>query len=281
MHCLIRACRLHTSAVCTTTTAVAACFAAAVRLLRAVMASLSSLSCVHTWLQRQPAVMSREALLQKAAHAARRVSHRYASTAAPENVPQAAGPGLQALRDRLAAGEPSTGSLVPLKIAADLTCSAGPSLDEFLSGKEDYSVPAPSWKVCFPFPGSCCSKSLQQSVRSQHRLPATASLSILALAQEKVRKPDWMKREVPKGDNYTRIKARLRDLNLHTVCEEARCPNIGECWGGGDDHSATATIMLMGDTCTRGCRFCAVKTSRTPPPLDPDEVCCQACLNQA
>ena len=83
--------------------------------------------------------------------------------------------------------------------------------------------------------------------------------------QEKTRKPDWLKREVPGGDNYTRIKARLRDLKLSTVCEEARCPNIGECWGGGEDNSATATIMLMGDTCTRGCRFCAVKTSKAPP----------------
>lgn len=55
------------------------------------------------------------------------------------------------------------------------------------------------------------------------------------------------------------------------MCEEARCPNIGECWGGGEDQTATATIMLMGDTCTRGCRFCAVKTSRAPPPLDPAE----------
>ncbi|GFH27010.1 lipoic acid synthase, partial [Haematococcus lacustris] len=66
-------------------------------------------------------------------------------------------------------------------------------------------------------------------------------------------------------------KAKLRELKLHTVCEEAKCPNIGECWGGGDGHTATATIMLMGDTCTRGCKFCAVKTSRTPPPLDPLE----------
>lgn len=55
------------------------------------------------------------------------------------------------------------------------------------------------------------------------------------------------------------------------VCEEAKCPNLGECWKGGDGHAATATIMLMGDTCTRGCRFCAVKTSRAPPPLDPNE----------
>jgi lipoic acid synthetase len=62
----------------------------------------------------------------------------------------------------------------------------------------------------------------------------------------------------------------VRELKLATVCEEAKCPNIGECWGG-KEGTATATIMLMGDTCTRGCRFCAVKTSRAPPPLDPDE----------
>ena len=76
---------------------------------------------------------------------------------------------------------------------------------------------------------------------------------------------------MPGGDNYTRIRNRLRDLKLATVCEEARCPNVGECWGGGDGHAATATVMLMGDTCTRGCRFCAVKTSSAPPPLDPAE----------
>ena len=76
---------------------------------------------------------------------------------------------------------------------------------------------------------------------------------------------------VPGGERYTEIKAKLRDLKLHTVCEEAKCPNLGECWGGGDGHTATATIMLMGDTCTRGCRFCAVKTSKAPPPLDAAE----------
>jgi len=76
---------------------------------------------------------------------------------------------------------------------------------------------------------------------------------------------------VPGGERYTEIKAKLRKLKLHTVCEEAKCPNLGECWGGGDGHTATATIMLMGDTCTRGCRFCAVKTSKAPPPLDPAE----------
>jgi len=62
---------------------------------------------------------------------------------------------------------------------------------------------------------------------------------------------------VPGGDNYTRIKGKLRELKLATVCEEARCPNIGECWGGGEDQTATATIMLMGDTCTRRVFSCA------------------------
>lgn len=70
------------------------------------------------------------------------------------------------------------------------------------------------------------------------------------------------------GKNYTKLKNTLRELNLHTVCEEARCPNIGDCWGGGEHQTATATIMLMGDECTRGCRFCSVKTSRSPKSLD-------------
>ncbi|KAK7081815.1 hypothetical protein SK128_017790, partial [Halocaridina rubra] len=89
--------------------------------------------------------------------------------------------------------------------------------------------------------------------------------------RQRLRLPPWLKREIPMGKNFSKIKEDLRGLNLHTVCEEARCPNIGECWGGNDDNVATATIMLMGDTCTRGCRFCSVKTSRAPPPLDPYE----------
>jgi len=83
-------------------------------------------------------------------------------------------------------------------------------------------------------------------------------------------KPRWLKATVPAGENYNRLKKTVKDLKLATVCEEARCPNIGECWGG-KDGTATATIMIMGDTCTRGCSFCAVKTSRRPPPLDPQE----------
>ena len=94
------------------------------------------------------------------------------------------------------------------------------------------------------------------------------------------RLPPWLHTPIPTpGSNkaYKAIKSDLRGLNLHTVCEEARCPNINDCWGGGSTTegggkaSATATIMLMGDTCTRGCRFCSVKTSRTPGPLDPHE----------
>jgi len=88
------------------------------------------------------------------------------------------------------------------------------------------------------------------------------------------RLPEWLKTPIPtagSNPNFGKIKADLRGLNLHTVCEEARCPNIGECWGGSNKAAATATIMLMGDTCTRGCRFCSVKTSRAPPPLDPHE----------
>jgi len=86
------------------------------------------------------------------------------------------------------------------------------------------------------------------------------------------RLPEWLKTPIPAGnDNFKAIKKDLRGLGLHTVCEEAKCPNISECWGGSDKSAATATIMLMGDTCTRGCRFCSVKTSRAPPPLDPHE----------
>jgi lipoyl synthase len=84
-------------------------------------------------------------------------------------------------------------------------------------------------------------------------------------------KPDWLKAKVPTGENYSRLHKTVRDLKLATVCEEARCPNIGECWGGGADGTATATIMIMGDTCTRGCSFCSVKTSRAPLAVDPME----------
>lgn len=86
------------------------------------------------------------------------------------------------------------------------------------------------------------------------------------------RLPRYLKTPIPQGEDFRRIKKDVRALGLATVCEEARCPNIGECWGGsGGKEAATATIMLMGDTCTRACRFCSVKTSRKPNALDPEE----------
>lgn len=79
-------------------------------------------------------------------------------------------------------------------------------------------------------------------------------------------KPEWLKVRAPSGEPFYELKRLLRRRNLHTVCEEARCPNIGECWRGG-----TATFMILGDTCTRGCRFCAVKTAKRGLTLDPQE----------
>ncbi len=80
------------------------------------------------------------------------------------------------------------------------------------------------------------------------------------------RKPEWLKVRPPSGEQYAHLKTLLRSLDLHTVCEEAHCPNVWECWGGG-----TATIMLMGDVCTRGCRFCAVASGNPRGNLDVGE----------
>jgi lipoyl synthase len=79
-------------------------------------------------------------------------------------------------------------------------------------------------------------------------------------------KPEWLKVRAPGGDRYHELKRTLRELDLHTVCEEARCPNVGECWREG-----TATVMLLGDVCTRGCRFCAVTTGDPRGAVDPRE----------
>lgn len=79
-------------------------------------------------------------------------------------------------------------------------------------------------------------------------------------------KPEWLKVRAPSGERYSEIVKLAKDLKLATVCQEAKCPNIGECWSGG-----TATFMLMGDTCTRGCRFCAVKTGNPKGKIDNEE----------
>jgi lipoyl synthase len=77
-----------------------------------------------------------------------------------------------------------------------------------------------------------------------------------------MRRPEWLKVRAPTGENYEQVRKLVRSKALHTVCEEAHCPNMGECWGRG-----TATFLIMGDVCTRSCRFCDVKTGR-PLPLD-------------
>ncbi|SBS93368.1 lipoyl synthase (LipA) [Plasmodium malariae] len=108
--------------------------------------------------------------------------------------------------------------------------------------------------------------SSDNSSRSDGRRPA------MELQRPKVgnkmpeKKPDWFHVPAPTGTKYNKLKNDLKKLKLHTVCEEAQCPNIGECWNIG-----TATIMLLGDTCTRGCKFCSVKTSSKPLPPDVNE----------
>ena len=91
------------------------------------------------------------------------------------------------------------------------------------------------------------------------------------------RKPDWLKVPLPGGAAFARTKEAIHAAGLHTVCEEARCPNIAECWGGGAGAAAdgerrgTATIMVLGDVCTRGCRFCDVKSGNPKGVVDRDE----------
>ena len=84
----------------------------------------------------------------------------------------------------------------------------------------------------------------------------------LAFVNPRERKPEWLKVRAPGSERYLRLKGLMKELQLHTVCEEARCPNIGECW-----HQGTATFMILGDTCTRACAYCAVSHGR-PDELD-------------
>lgn len=109
-------------------------------------------------------------------------------------------------------------------------------------------------------------------VSIQKELPVLNNLNARPLSPSKAaqilhsRKPEWLKIRAPGGESYARVKGLLHTQKLHTVCEEAHCPNVAECWGSG-----TATFLLGGDICTRACRFCAVRTARVPPPLDSEE----------
>jgi lipoic acid synthetase len=88
-------------------------------------------------------------------------------------------------------------------------------------------------------------------------------MDFMTVKEEHLRKPEWLKIKLNTNENYTGLKKMMRENNLHTVCEEAKCPNIHECWA----VRRTATFMILGDTCTRACRFCAVKTG-LPTELD-------------
>lgn len=83
--------------------------------------------------------------------------------------------------------------------------------------------------------------------------------------ENRLRKPDWLKIKVPSGENYIKVKNLVKEYKLHTICEDGKCPNMGECWGAG-----TATFMILGNVCTRSCSFCAVATGR-PNEYDLDE----------
>jgi len=85
------------------------------------------------------------------------------------------------------------------------------------------------------------------------------SLSNNSMMKRRQPRPDWLKVKLPGGESYNRLKSLVRERNLHTVCQDARCPNIGECWGKG-----TATFLILGEICTRACGFCAVKTGLPP-----------------
>lgn len=148
-----------------------------------------------------------------------------------------------------------------------------------------FDTPPPSTTSSNPRPASSFSDRLnsgpsfgdfvspqEQPISSDEALELkTVQIGPAGHKRSHTRLPEWLKTPIPSNDNFKKIKNDLRGLNLHTVCEEARCPNISDCWGGSNKSAATATIMLMGDTCTRGCRFCSVKTNRAPQPLDPHE----------
>ena len=102
--------------------------------------------------------------------------------------------------------------------------NAGPSFSDFVGGREPPLAPSEAYEL------------------------KTALVGPKGKRKQITRLPDWLKTPIPDNSNYKKIKNDLRGLNLHTVCEEARCPNISDCWGGSDKSAATATIMLMGDT---------------------------------
>lgn len=90
-------------------------------------------------------------------------------------------------------------------------------------------------------------------------------LPVVPAESKRSKRPDWLRVKLPIGENYKRVRSLVDQYSLHTICQSGNCPNMGECWGAG-----TATFMILGNTCTRSCSFCAVKTGR-PPEYDEDE----------
>ena len=123
------------------------------------------------------------------------------------------------------------------------------------------------WLFSFVEICSVLSWSVMTTATTSNTTPKPVIPRVGAKMPDGVR-PDWFRVPAPGGlhTKFDELKSSVKKLGLHTVCEEAKCPNIGECWNGG-----TGTIMLLGDTCTRGCRFCAVKTGAKPPAPDPFE----------
>ena len=122
------------------------------------------------------------------------------------------------------------------------------------------SLSAPAARAAAP--GSRLA-ALRETLQDEERRAVKAAATTKGGKLAKLPKPRWLKAQPAEGENYERLRGTVRSLGLATVCEEARCPNIGECWSS-KKGTATATIMVLGDTCTRACRFCNVKTSRTP-----------------
>ncbi len=118
-----------------------------------------------------------------------------------------------------------------------------------------------------PVPGTGADPSggsAESSTASAAPRAGDADTSATAAAPRRQR-PDWLRVRIPSGERFAHLKTLIDSHRLHTVCEEARCPNMGECWSAG-----TATFMILGDVCTRSCGFCAVATGR-PPVLDTEE----------
>lgn len=118
----------------------------------------------------------------------------------------------------------------------------------------------------WPRPGTPRSRLLSFPAARRERVAPAPPMSSPTKRITPTPKPSWLKVPIPQGKTVSRLTRELRERGLHTVCEEARCPNMGECWDGG-----TATFMVLGDTCTRGCRFCAVKTHSKGTPVDAEE----------